>query len=251
MIWRHELKYLIDESTFRELYYTLRTVLHHDSHARLDETDPEQPFGYQIRSLYFDDYGRRSVFEKLAGADPRHKFRIRIYNDDDQVIHLEKKTKRGALTSKQSCLLTRAEVDRLLNDDPEFIMESLKPGVADRKSRNGLLGEFYGEWRTRLLRPMVLVDYNRIPLVWMDGNVRITFDRNLATGYYRQDIWDPDSGLQPVLDPHTLILEVKYDRFLPEFIRQLLPLAGATPLAISKYTQCATFCRSQSWEDQT
>ena len=250
MIWRHELKYLIDQATFRELYYTLRTVLHHDSHVQLDESDPEQPFGYQIRSLYFDDHGRRGIFDKLAGTDPRHKYRIRIYNDGDQVIRLEKKIKFGAMTCKESCLLSRDQVDSLLDNDPEFLIEAIGSAKPLKSRRTDLLGQFYGEWRTRHLRPLVLVEYNRIPLVWPDGNVRITFDRNLSTGYYRQDIWDPGAALQPVLDEQSVILEVKFDRFIPEFIQQMLPLAGAIPLAMSKYTQCAAYCRSQSWEDQ-
>ena len=226
MIWRHEQKFLIDEATFRELYYTLRTVLHHDSHVRIDESDPEQPFGYQIRSLYFDDYGRRGIFEKLAGSDPRHKYRIRIYNDDDQVIRLEKKIKNGAMTCKESCLLTREQVDRLLDNDPDFLIEAVAGTKSLKSRRADLLGQFYGEWRTRHLRPLVLVEYNRIPLIWPDGNVRITFDRHLTTGYYRQDIWDAGAGLQPVLEPHQVILEVKFDRFLPEFIQHQIGRAS-------------------------
>ncbi len=256
MIWRHELKYLIDETTFRELYYRLRPILHPDLHAAADAQDPEHICSYQIRSLYFDDYGRQGVFAKLAGIDPRHKYRIRIYNDGDQVIQLEKKIKSGSMTQKQSCPLSRDQVEHLLAGDPEPLV-ALLPGTgmlsggADRAARAGqLIGEFYAEWQTRLLRPLLLVDYDRIPLIWPDGNVRITFDRHLATGYYRQDLWDPGAGLQPVLDRSTLILEVKYDHFLPEFIRALIPLAGASPLAVSKYTQCAAFCRQQNWEDQ-
>ncbi|MEA4888065.1 MAG: polyphosphate polymerase domain-containing protein [Clostridiaceae bacterium] len=251
MIWRHELKYLIDEATFRELYYQLRPIMHPDYHAAAGGQDSEQICSYQIRSLYFDDYGRQGVFAKLAGVDPRHKYRIRIYGDGDQVIHLEKKIKAGSLTQKQSCPLTRSQVECLLAGDPEPLIALLPgPDISTGRSEQ-LIGQFYAEWQTRLLRPLLLVDYDRIPLVWPDGNVRITFDRHLATGFYRQDLWDPGAGLQPVLDHRTLILEVKYDHFLPEFIRALIPLAGASPLAVSKYTQCATFCRQQSWEDQT
>lgn len=250
MIWRHELKYLIDEYAFRSLYYSLCPIMHTDGNACALEGDPECLPCYQIRSLYFDDYGRQGIFDKLAGVDPRHKYRIRIYNDGDQIIRLEKKIKRGSLTQKQSCPLTREQTDAILAGDLSLLEGSL-PGSAPSRSRQAnLIGQFYGDWQTRLLRPLILVDYNRIPLIWPDGNVRVTFDRHLATGLYRQDIWDDGAGLQPVLSPGTLILEVKYDHFLPEFIRDLLPLSGAVPLAISKYAQCAAYCRSQNWEDQ-
>ena len=268
MIWRHELKYLIDEVTFQHLYFSLRTVLHGDTHANSRGSDGLR--GYRIRSLYFDDPYHSAVFEKLAGVDNRHKFRIRIYNDRDLDMHLEKKTKRNSLCRKDSCRLTRAQVDSLLAGDPEVLLENRAAGPVDGlampmaestaasvasqhalQSEMDLLLEFYAAIRTRVLRPAVLVDYERLPLGWPDGNVRITFDRNLATGIYRNDLWDAGSGLQPVLDPGTMILEVKYDHYLPDFISDMLPLAGASPISMSKYTQCAGFIRTGSWEDQT
>jgi hypothetical protein len=263
MNWRHELKYLIDEATFHHLYFCLRPILHVDLHATSGPIDGIR--GYRIRSLYFDDIGSRGVFEKLAGVDHRHKFRIRIYNDSDQDIHLEKKSKQNTLSNKQSCHLTREQVDGLLAGDPEVLLEDrLAPTV--RQSAEGsaasvadprvqqremlLINQFYAEIRCRLLAPRLLVDYERLPLVWPDGNVRITFDRHLATGFFSQDLWDPAAGLQPVLEPGILIMEVKYDRFLPEFISSMVSVAGASPLSMSKYTQCAGFIRTQSWEDQ-
>lgn len=246
MIWRHELKYIIDEASFYQLYYTLSPVLLRDRHEAKD--DPEGLGGYQIRSLYFDDMAKRSVFEKLAGTDPRHKFRIRIYHNQDEVIRLEKKIKYGAMTQKQSCSLTRHVTDSLIDGDIEPLFQALI-GSGQQVDDN-LAAQFYTEWQTRHLRPSLLVDYHRIPLIWPDGNVRITFDRFLATGFYRKDLWDPQAALKSVLEPQAVIMEVKYDHFLPSFISGLLDLQGAMPLSVSKYVQCAAFCRTQTWEDQ-
>jgi hypothetical protein len=253
MIWRHEHKFIIDEVTFQQLYFSLRPVMHADRHAIGSE--PDGFCGYQIRSLYFDDAGRSGIFDKLVGADPRHKFRIRIYNDNDQVIHLEKKIKSGNLTQKRTCRLSKAQVDGLLSGNPEAILdESLmiaRTAASKSRQREGqLLLQFYTDIRTRLLAPVLLVDYERIPLTWPDGNVRVTFDRHLATGIYRQDLWDPDAALLPVLAPGQVVMEVKFDHFLPDFIRSLLQLPGVSQTAVSKYVQCAGACRQQSWEDQ-
>ena len=240
MTWRHELKFLISSDTFLRLYYRLRPLLHHDSHG-----DGEG--GYGIRSLYFDDDAKRGIFEKLAGSDPRYKYRVRIYNNSDQVIRLEMKVKSGSLSRKHGCALTKDMTDQLLAGDAEMLFSAFRDsGKADQQT---LLGRFYTDWQTRLLRPALLVDYHRLPLLWPDGNVRITFDRHLATGLYRQDLWDPDAALVPVLPPDMVILEVKYDRFMPDFIRDALGLSGAMPLSVSKYVQCAAWCRQQSWED--
>jgi hypothetical protein len=244
MIWRHELKYLIDEATFQHLYFSLSPILRSDRHTAASLVDGLR--AYRIRSLYFDDYSSRGIFDKLAGTDFRHKFRVRIYNDSDRVIHLEKKSKQNSLANKQSCRLSREQVDALLAGDPECLLAD----AHDQPRDQILLGQFYAEIRCRLLAPRLLVDYERLPLVWPDGNVRITFDRHLATGYYRQDLWDPDAGLQPVLEPGTLIMELKYDHFLPDFIGSLLATTGAYPLSLSKYAQCAGFIRTHSWEDQ-
>lgn len=245
MIWRHELKYIIDEATFQHLFFELRPVLHADTHVLPESVDSYK--GYHIRSLYFDDAGKSGIFDKLTGADPRHKYRIRIYNGSDRVIRLEKKIKKERMTRKLSCALGRAQVDRLLAGDLESLLEKIDLPSAKQLA---LAGQFYVEMRTRLLRPQLLVDYERLPLVWPDGNVRITFDRFLSTGFFRHDLWDRNAAMQPVLEPGQLIMEVKYDHFLPDFIRTLLPLAGASPLAVSKYVQCAASCRQESWEDQ-
>ncbi len=157
------------------------------------------------------------------------------------------KVKSGSLSRKHSCALTKDMTDQLLAGDAEMLFSAFRDsGKADQQT---LLGRFYTDWQTRLLRPALLVDYHRLPLLWPDGNVRITFDRHLATGLYRQDLWDPDAALVPVLPPDTVILEVKYDRFMPDFIRDALGLSGAMPLSVSKYVQCAAWCRQQSWED--
>ena len=253
MIWRHELKFIIDEAAFHRLYFGLRPVMHHDRHANGD--DPSGFSGYRIRSLYFDDAGRSGIFDKLTGSDPRHKFRIRIYNDNDQVIHLEKKIKSGNLTQKRSCRLSHDQTDALLQGevdslfDDALIMYQEADGRGQRRQAV-LLQQFYTEIRTRLLSPVLLVDYERIPLVWPDGNVRITFDRFLSTGIYRQELWDPDAALLPALDHGQLIMEVKYDHFLPDFIRSAIQLPGTSLVAVSKYVQCAAACRQAQWEDQ-
>lgn len=249
MIWRHELKYLIDEATFQQLFFSLRPILHADTHAVGSKLDGFTH--YRIRSLYFDDHSKSGIFDKLTGADPRHKYRIRIYNDSEQTIRLEKKMKWGRLTQKHSAPLSRSQVDRLLEGDAASLVDRmLKDPRREATQLLPLTGQFYADIRNLLLRPALLVDYDRLPLVWPDGNVRITFDRFLSTGIYRQDLWDKDAAMLPVLDPGEVILEVKYDHFLPDFIRHLLPLAGASPLSISKYVQCAAFCRQENWEDQ-
>lgn len=251
-IWRHEEKYLLDEYSFTQLYWKLRPFVQLDRHAALPSwpDDPQtldeipglptqaQYPGYQVKSLYFDTIGRHGLFEKLAGVDQRFKYRIRVYNNGDKVIHLEKKMKRNQYCLKSSVPITRQQVDALLDGDIEWLLEVGPPGT-----------DLYTEMRTRLMKPLVLVDYHRIPLTWPADEIRITFDSHLSTGLFRTDLFDEHAAMHPALSPGQVILEVKYNHFLPDFLNALLAQSGAMPLSLSKYAMCSREISFSSWSD--
>ena len=74
--------------------------------------------------------------------------------------------------------------------------------------------------KTQQLRPRVLVSYVREPYVYAAGNVRVTFDSNIRTSLFQREFLN---GTLPDIiatdAPGDIILEVKYDAFLPEIIR--------------------------------
>lgn len=74
--------------------------------------------------------------------------------------------------------------------------------------------------KTQRLRPRVLVSYVREPYVYAAGNVRVTFDSNIRTSLFQREFLD--GALPDIIAtdaPGDIILEVKYDAFLPEIIR--------------------------------
>ena len=97
---RHELKYYISKKEAVLLRARLKPLLKLDEHTQ----DPE---GYHIRSLYFDDMYDEAVFEKLIGQQRRDKYRVRIYNISDSVIQMERKSKYDAFISKTSAKIER------------------------------------------------------------------------------------------------------------------------------------------------
>ena len=119
---------------------------------------------YTIRSLYFDDYDDRCLLENENGTAPREKFRIRIYNGSAERISLECKRKERGMTHKTSCPLTREQTELLMAGQ-------ILPNVADQPP---LLQKLTAQMLTRRLRPVVIVEYERIPFVYRNGNVRIT-----------------------------------------------------------------------------
>ena len=88
------------------------------------------------------------------------------------------------------------------------------------------------------LRPAVVVDYERIPLVFPGGDVRITFDEHVRTSLFAGDLFARDLPSYEVMPEGKLILEVKFTEYLPEIIRDLLPTEEGSVIAASKYVLC-------------
>ena len=221
---RHELKYHITPAELT----VLRGVL-----APLMQLDPNgnENNEYHIRSLYFDTINDDALEEKIAGVGNRKKYRIRIYNFSDKVIKLECKSKYGDLISKQSVSIPRELAEQLIAGDPDGL----------QRMRHPLLHDVYREMRTRLLRPAVIVDYVREAYIHQAEEVRITFDKQVRTGLYSVDMFNPQIPTYPVFDDPVEILEVKFDEFLPSYLQSILSGITAQRSAISKYTWCRRY----------
>ncbi len=217
---RHEMKYLI---TYRD-YYLLRSRL--EKVMKRDKNSGED--GYFIRSLYFDDIYDSCYLEKEDGVGRRRKYRIRIYNLDDDVIKFEIKDKFDSYISKSSATITVDQCKKLMNSNFDFMLDS----------DSATLRMAFVDARTKLLRPKVLVDYFREVFVCDEGNVRITFDSELRASIGSCNIFDPNVPTLPAIEDDKLILEVKYDDFLPERVRQLLQPVNRWQTSESKFWRC-------------
>lgn len=230
--FRHELKFFVNPHQSFIIRQRLKGLMKPDIHAG--------PMGeYHIRSLYFDDMRNKALHEKLGGVQDRIKYRIRIYNGQDRIIHFEKKIKKDDYIAKVKEPLTRSMYDSILAGEYEVLHEPSKP----------FLMELYREIKHHLLRPKVIVDYVREPYICPNGNVRITFDKDLRTGLHALDLFD--NRLEPVraMDDNLTILEVKYDEYLPAFIQTALQLEGVIRQSASKYVICRKYLKTNTWED--
>lgn len=218
---RHEYKYYINYGSCHILRARLKDFVCADGNM-------EKPEGYLISSLYFDDVYESAMEEKIAGIRFRKKYRIRVYEREDRVIKLECKMKFDSYIAKVSAPLTRAEYDSILSGDYEFLL----------KREEQVCRELYIAHKTKLLRPTVVVEYLREAYVSYFGNVRITFDKNIAASFDALDMLGGECPVTEVLPEGVLVLEVKYDDYLPAYIGQLLQIDGADKCAISKYVMC-------------
>ena len=220
--FRHEWKHVINYADLLTLRHRLGAVMERDPHT-IDGK-------YHIRSLYFDNPDDKALREKIDGVNIREKFRIRLYNWDTSLIKLEKKSKRNGLGTKYSANLTEEEAQKIVDGDLDWMMASDKP----------LVQELYCKMHYQRLEPKTIVDYTREPFIFKPGNVRVTLDYDIRTGQERTDFLDPEVVTIPAGDAPMLV-EVKWDEFLPTIIRDAVTLPDRRVGSFSKYAQCRVY----------
>ena len=216
--FRHELKHYINYSDYLAIRNRLRTIMNIDRNAN-DHND------YKIRSLYFDNVYDKALMEKVVGIPKRDKFRIRFYNDNHDFIRLEKKSKIRGLCLKDSEKITKEECLKIINGDIEFLKTSGK----------NLFVDLYSQMKGNLMKPRTIVDYTREAYIYPIGNVRITFDKSIRTGLNSINMFDNELPTIETIDHKYIVLEVKFDEFLPQVIRDIIQVKERRATSISKY----------------
>lgn len=222
--YRNEYKYLNDGIQNAVLKTLVKTLLKVDMHA--DDGDC-----YRVRSLYFDSPEDSCFYENESGIGERAKYRIRIYNADPGYIVLEKKSKSRQMTLKQSC--------RIDEDICRQIMSGkgiqLTLGMTDKQI------QLLGEMQRKAMRPVVIVEYLRYPFVEQNGNVRVTFDENICSSNDISHFLDERIVSRPVLKKGMSVFEVKWDEFLPSYIKKHMQLESLQRCSFSKYYLCRKY----------
>jgi hypothetical protein len=229
--YRYEQKYLLNALSSARLKSVFGAVLERDNSAG-------SAMPYTVRSLYFDDARNTDYFAKFAGLSERKKYRLRYYNGNDSFIRFEKKRKSGLRAYKRQAEVSRRQAEAMVRK--EFGL------FADAGS--SLLREAFLYDRQHALSPAVICQYRREAFVYPVSNVRVTFDAELKTGLSSTDFFSQSMCLVPAAAAGQVILEVKYDEFLPEFIQNMLVGPDVAWLSVSKYEQCRKFIQYNSWE---
>ncbi len=222
--FRHELKYRISEADYMAIRSRAVHIMKRDPHVG-------ESGQYLIRSVYFDNYNDKALREKIDGVQKREKFRIRWYNDDLSFIKLEKKFKYNSLCKKDSAVLTENEFRALLSGDKSWMMNRAEPCVR----------ELYLKMNLQQLKPRVLVSYIREPYIFKAGNVRLTFDSKIRSSLFGGNFIENMHDIEVTEPSGGMILELKYDEFLPDIIACLVQSESLRLQAFSKYGQSRIF----------
>ena len=221
-VLRRELKYQISAENICRIKSKLSYVLSEDEHNKDD--------GYMVRSLYFDTLTNSDYYDKQAGTDYRKKIRLRIYDPDGKSAKLELKEKQGVFQRKRSLNVSRREAQLLISGDYKCLTEK---------------GEFghtlYALMSTEYYRPVCIVQYNRLAFVSPTNDIRITFDKRLASNEGWYNLFDKDLPLYPAGSLGKTIMEVKYNHFLMSYIKDVINQVDKLQISSSKYCQCRLY----------
>lgn len=187
--------------------------------------------GYSIRSLYFDTLDDQDFWDKIEGIELRRKIRLRIYSPADTVSKLEMKQKQGPYQKKRSLAISRADALALCAGDYSPLLRYSDPFAA----------ECYGLMHNRCYRPRTIVEYRRQAFIARENNIRLTFDSDIRATEASMALFAEDLALTPVLDPFSMVLEVKFNGFLLSYIKNLLDTVHRPELSVSKYCLARRF----------
>lgn len=220
--YRNEIKFVINKDTAEILKNKLSHLMDIDANSTSEDNS------YFIRSLYFDDTYSNAYYEKIDGVEYRKKYRIRLYNLDTSFIRLECKYKHENKTSKDQILIDKSICDKIINGNIEEL----------DISGNNLLTKFVIDYRSRNLKPSIIVDYKRLAYTYPVSDVRVTFDSKIRSGRYGYNLYDEDLTTYKIIDDNEVVLEVKFNDILPEQIAIVLSTVPMIRQAFSKFAMC-------------
>jgi hypothetical protein len=220
---RFEYKYIIPNARLERLRGMISMFMAPDPFAAAGGGE------YTVRSIYFDAPDLRCYYDKLEGVKRRHKVRLRGYNesDEDGDVFFEIKKKVGEPLYKNRAQTTYGEAQKLLTG------EAMESNPADNARR--FMYHLHA-WR---MQPVTTVIYEREPYetIFPDeaNDLRITFDKNLRAQPYPalDELFLEDRA--KYIHPGFFIMEIKFNRYLPSWVKGVVNGFGLRKGPASKY----------------
>ena len=216
-VLRRECKYLLNYDYYCSLRHKVSFLLKKDIHNDLN--------GYNVRSLYFDTLYNKDYEEKVEGFEKRIKIRVRNYDIKSDKFKLEVKSKAGDLQRKVSININRENVYSMCNGDYQFLLEK----------KDNLCKKLYFYMNENMYKPVSVIEYKREAFIGNINDVRITFDSKIMASPITDNFFVEKPFLMPIGDFDKVVLEVKYNNFLPEFIKNVISLSAQEQISYSKY----------------
>lgn len=217
-VYRHELKYYIGYSDYKYLKEKFKNIMEVDYNAKINNQ-------YWIRSLYFDTIRNSDYYDKTMGTEKRKKIRLRIYSVNQEKVKIEIKNKFGQYMLKETDIIYRKDAYELIKGNRAVLL----------KYNTQVCNKVYYLMSMDYYRPSIIVDYEREAFFYPIENIRITFDKNIRSSIGDFDIFNENLHMTPIFHEPTMVLEVKYNRVLPIWIKRSLSNCNGANSSISKY----------------
>ncbi len=227
---RFEMKYLVNAAQIEGIRRYLRGRLVLD-----ENNDPNDLSGYTVCSLYLDGPTYQLYNQTMQGSKNRFKLRIRLYdNNTDAPAFLEiKRRETDIIKKKRAAIKKKAALQILQRAHPSPTMLFKKNGDMDS------LDKFCRLARNLDANGAVYVTYKREAYVSPGSDhVRITFDRDLYGGYYRDgdELMVPETGIAPKWS--GCVLEMKFTDRFPDWMHEIAQIFSLQRTSVPKYVMC-------------
>ncbi|XZK23064.1 polyphosphate polymerase domain-containing protein [Clostridium perfringens] len=202
---RKEVKFLVSSTDRVYLLNSLSQILVPDKYGDYN--------GYKTRSIYFDNIDNEDFREKQIKTEKRKRIRVRIYNEEDKFAKFEIKRKHFERELKESITITKEDAIRLINREYSVLLNY---------KDNPLYEYAFNLMKSKLYRPVSMVEYDRRAFTHEFFNTRVTLDNNLRFTNFNYDLFNKNINFKKGLPGDKSILEVKYDRFLFQQLQEVL-----------------------------
>jgi SPX domain protein involved in polyphosphate accumulation len=219
---------------------------------RFTVTDPFVPKNqkdYTVKTLYLDTPDLRYYYEKMDGLKVRKKLRIRTYGDEHASAFLEIKRRYTDIVVKERAQYSYADLHKLIEDNGSHLNGDQSQS-ADRTA--AVAGKFLFYLLKNRLQPTLLVIYEREAyLNPMAPYQRVTIDTDIRYYFYPElDDLFHGRGVVFLREPAS-ILELKFNDFMPKWMRRLEAEFNLRQLAISKYSFGIEACQNDLHKEVT
>lgn len=198
---RKEVKYVIDYSEYKQIQQVLEICMKKDINANKKGT-------YNIKTIYFDNYFQEIQKNKKNDINSVDKYRIRMYDNKETSIYLEKKTNENGYIKKIKEQINKNDVINILDGRYNEILEE-NPSLKTEMYLNIIL---------KMLRPALLIEYERMAFADDLSGVRITIDKEIKSTIDCNSFFKTIEGTSN----NKYILEVKYNKYLPDYIKNIV-----------------------------
>ena len=225
MKYRNELKYLIDINELEIIKSRLVPFMDYDKNAKKGK--------YVVTSVYFDDFDNSGYYDVDDGIDIKKKYRIRIYNHSDKKIMLEVKHKKNNLCAKESIEISKEECEEMLKGKY----------LRNIDQQDDILKELTYNIMANQYKPITIVEYERIPFVYRNSDIRVTLDMNISSSDDTLNFLVGHKQKRPILAANNHLLEIKYDDYFPSYIKDCFNDLNLEQISFSKYYLCRKYNR--------